>query len=203
MNKDIPIISLQRLPIYLNYLKTLPSSEQNVSSGVIAKALNFGEVLVRKDLAFTAAVGKPRSGYVKEQLIAAIEDYLCCNCKRYAVVVGVGALGRALLGYEGFANYGIEVAYAFDNNKEKIGSTVANKVVWDIADIKSKLKGQNAELAIICVPAASAQVVADALIDCGIKAILNFAPININSPASVTIRHIDLAANLAILSSII
>ena len=79
MNKDIPVISLQRLPVYLNYLKGLPEEEKFVSSKSIADALDMGEVLVRKDLAYTAAVGKPRVGYVTRELIEALEDYLCCN----------------------------------------------------------------------------------------------------------------------------
>lgn len=203
MNKDIPVISLQRLPIYLNYLKTLPASTQYVSSGFIAKALELGEVLVRKDLAYTSAVGRPRSGYVREELISAIEDYLCCNRKRNAVLVGVGALGRAILGYDGFVNYGIEIAYAFDCDNNKIGEVVAQKTILDITSIESKLKGQNVELAIICVPSSNAQEVADILISCGIKAILNFAPINIKSPDNIVVRQIDVAANLAILSSMI
>lgn len=203
MNKDIPVISLQRLPIYLNYLKTLSSDEHYISSGFIAKALGMGEVLVRKDLAYTSAVGKPRSGYIKEELISAIEDYLCCNRKRSAVIVGIGALGRAILAYEGFTNYGIEIAYAFDSDKNKIGLEVAKKTIWDISDVKRKLKGQGVELAILCVPSSCAQSVADLLIDCGIRAILNFAPVSIKSPDSVIVRQIDVAANLAILSSMI
>ena len=116
MNKDIPVISLQRLPVYLNYLKSLPEEKIYVSSGLIAEALGMGEVLVRKDLAYTSAVGRPRVGYDKGELISALEDYLCCNGRRYAVIAGIGALGRAVLGYGGFCNYGIEVAAAFDND---------------------------------------------------------------------------------------
>ena len=149
MNKDIPVISLQRLPVYLNYLKSMPSDRIYVSSGHIAESLDMGEVLVRKDLAYTSAVGRPRVGYVKQELIAALEDFLCCNGRRSAVIVGVGALGRAVLGYGGFHNYGIEIVAAFDSDLKKIGSEVADKPVYDIAEVGGKVKQLKAELAVI------------------------------------------------------
>ena len=203
MNKDMPIISLQRLPIYLNYLKSMPEEITHVSSGLIAEALDMGEVLVRKDLAYTSATGRPRIGYVKKELIAALEDFLCCNGKRNAVIAGVGALGQAVLGYGGFGNYGIEIVAAFDNDPEKVGVTVAGKVVYDIAEAEKEISRLKAELAVVCVPARVAQSVADLLIKSGIKAILNFAPVIIKAPEEVVVRHIDVAANLAILSSMI
>lgn len=203
MNKDIPVISLQRLPIYLNYLKALPADRKFVSSGLIAEALDMGEVLVRKDLAYTSAVGRPRIGYVTVELIAAIEDFLCCKKSRAAVIAGAGALGRAVLCYGGFSNYGIEIDAAFDNDPSKIGTKIADKPVYDIKDAQSKINSLGAELAVLCVPAKFAQEVADILINCGIKAILNFAPVLIKAPESVVVRHIDVAANLAILSSMI
>lgn len=203
MFKDIPVISLQRLPIYLNYLKSLPVDRKYVSSGLIAEALGMGEVLVRKDLAFTSAVGRPRIGYVTEELIAALEDFLCCNTRSSAVIVGVGALGRAILGYGGFSNYGIEIDAAFDNDSSKVGVEISGKPVYDIKDAKSRVADLGAELAVLCVPAQYAQEVADILIDCGIKAILNFAPVLIRVPENVVVRHIDVAANLAILTSMI
>ena len=203
MNKDIPVISLQRLPVYLNYLKSLSADKQYVSSGSIAEALGMGEVLVRKDLAYTSATGRPRVGYLKDELIAALEDFLCCNGRRNAVIVGIGALGKAVLGYGGFNNYGIEIVAAFDNDSEKVGTYVATKPVYNISEAAEKVKSLGAELAVLCVPAACAQEVADLFIDCGIKAILNFAPVLIRAPESIAVRHIDVAANLAILSSMI
>ena len=203
MNKDIPVISLQRLPVYLNYLKSLPSDKVFVSSGLIAEALGMGEVLVRKDLAYTSATGRPRVGYVTVELIAALEDFLCCNGRRSAVIVGVGALGRAILSYGGFNNYGIEIVAAFDSDPEKVGKAIADRPVFDIKSAKEELPRINAELAVVCVPASFAQEVSDLLINCGIKAILNFAPVLIKAPDGVVVRHIDVAANLAILSSMI
>lgn len=203
MNKDIPVISLQRLPIYLNYLKSLPGDRTYVSSGLIAEALEMGEVLVRKDLAYTSAVGRPRVGYVREELVAALEDFLCCNGRRNAVIAGVGALGKAVLSYGGFANYGIDIVAAFDSDPEKIGAEIAGKPVYDIADAGKEVRRIKAELAVVCVPAQVAQKVSDLLIKSGVKAILNFAPVLIKAPEGIVVRHIDVAANLAILSSMI
>ena len=203
MDKDIPVISLQRLPIYLNYLKSLSADKLYVTSGLIAEALGMGEVLVRKDLAYTSAVGRPRVGYVRAELITALEDFLGCKRRRSAVIAGAGALGRAVLGYGGVSNYGIEIDAAFDNDAEKVGRQIAGRPVYDISEAKTRIPALRAELAVLCVPANYAQEVADVLVACGIKAIMNFAPVLIKTPDSVTVRHIDVAANLAILSSMI
>lgn len=189
------------MPVYLNYLKGMPAGTKYVSSGHIAKALDLGEVLVRKDLAFTAAIGRPRVGYVVEELIAAIEEVLCYNGKRHAVIVGYGALGKAILGYGGFGYYGIDIVAAFDSDEKKIGISPSGKPVYRIAEMKSEISRLNAKLAILCVPANVAQEVADILIESGVKAILNFAPTTLKICDGVEIRQIDVAANLAILSS--
>ena len=201
MKREIPLITLQRMPVYLNYLKSMEEGVKFVSSGHIAESLGLGEVLVRKDLAFTSAVGRPRVGYVTEELISAIEDVLCFNGKRHAVIVGYGALGKAILGYGGFGYYGIEIVAAFDSNTEKADTTAFGKPVYHISKAKEEIKRLGASLAIICTPAQSAQEVANLLIESGIKAILSFAPTTLRTPEGVEVRQIDVAANLAILSS--
>lgn len=200
MKSDIPVTSLQRLPVYLNYLKTL-NSDGYISSGAIARALDMGEVLVRKDLAYTSAQGRTRVGYSLKELISAIEDYLGCNDVKEAVIVGAGELGNALLSYGGFVNYGIELAAAFDNDAVKIGKEIAGKPVYDFAEAENVIKKRRIKLAVLCVPASVAQAAADKLIGCGVERILNFAPVLIKAADSVTVRNIDVAANLAILSS--
>ncbi|MCI8733990.1 MAG: redox-sensing transcriptional repressor Rex [Clostridia bacterium] len=200
MKSDIPVTSLQRLPVYLNYLKTL-NSDGYISSGAIARALDMGEVLVRKDLAYTSAQGRTRVGYSLKELISAIEDYLGCNDVKEAVIVGAGELGNALLSYGGFVNYGIELAAAFDNDPVKIGKEIAGKPVYDFAEAENVIKKRRIKLAVLCVPASVAQAAADKLIGCGVERILNFAPVLIKAADSVTVRNIDVAANLAILSS--
>ncbi|MGN0813986.1 MAG: redox-sensing transcriptional repressor Rex [Candidatus Coproplasma sp.] len=202
MNKDIPNFSLQRLPVYLNYLRALPKEDHTfISSGAIAKALGFGEVLVRKDLAYTSCVGRPKVGYVLEELIAALEEFLCCDSQNNAVIVGVGGLGRALLSYGGFSRYGIDLVVGFDVDPEKIGTEIAGKPVLDVKNIKEGCVEYGATLAIIAVPAQGAQEIAQQLADAGIKAILNFAPVQLSVADDINVTNIDVAANLAVLAS--
>ena len=197
-------MSLQRLPVYLNYLKTLAKDgDRFISSGAIARALNMGEVLVRKDLAYTSAQGRTRVGYVLSELIAALEEYLGCNDKKNAVLVGAGGLGSALLSYGGFKNYGIDIVAAFDCDREKIGANLGGKPVYDVEHLADGVKGLKVRLAIICVPASQAQHVCDLLVECGVKAMLNFAPVMLQVPEGFTVINMDVAANLAILSSMI
>lgn len=202
MKSDIPVTSLQRLPIYLNYLKSLGGGGF-ISSGAIARALNMGEVLVRKDLAYTSAQGRTRVGYVKSELISALEEYLGCNDKKNAVIIGAGGLGSALLAYGGFSNYGIDLVAAFDNNPEKCGKEIAGKPVYNVSELKDGITRLAVKLAVICVPAKHAQEAADLLAGCGVKKILNFAPVLLQTEEDITVRNIDVAANLAILSSMV
>ena len=204
MTRDIPEISLQRLPVYLNYLKSLSGDENKyISSGAIAVALGMGEVLVRKDLAYTSSAGRPKVGYVRTELIAAIEEYLGCNAKKNAVLVGVGGLGRALMSYGGFVNYGIEIVEAYDSDPAKEGMVIAGKKVCSADEFERGMAVYSPRLAIIAVPASAAQSVCDMLVAAGIKGILNFAPVQLKAPESVAVRNIDVAANLAIISSMI
>lgn len=203
MKSDIPVTSLQRLPIYLNYLKALGGGDDNISSGAIARALGMGEVLVRKDLAYTAAQGRTRVGYKREELISALEEYLGCNDRKNAVIFGAGGLGCALLSYGGFKNYGIEIVAAFDNDEKKIGTFIADKPILNAENAAEEIEKFGARLAVICVPASYAQQVADVLVGCGVKAILNFAPVLLKVPQGFSVRNIDVAANLAVLSSMI
>ena len=198
MKNEISVASLQRLPVYLNYLKSI-DGDGFISSGAIARALNMGEVLVRKDLAFTAAQGRTRVGYKRSELVAALEEYLGCNDVKNAAIIGAGELGKALLAYGGFNNYGIELVAAFDNDPEKIGGEISGKPVMDITNLGAGVKELNLKLAVICVPAAYAQKTADKLVECGVKKILNFAPILLQTPEGFTVRNIDVAANLAVL----
>lgn len=202
MKSDIPVTSLQRLPVYLNYLKSL-DSDGFISSGLIARALGMGEVLVRKDLAFTSAQGRTRVGYNTCELIAALEEYLGCNEIKNAVIFGAGGLGSALLSYGGFGNYGIRIVSAFDNNPLKKGSEVSGKPVLGVEEAPEFISRNNVKLAVICVPAKVAQEVTDILVGCNVKSILNFAPAQLTVPEGFNVRNIDVAANLAILSSLI
>ncbi len=201
MNNGIPLTTLERFPDYLNYLRDLGCGDDDkISSGVIAKALGLGEVLVRKDLACTGCAGKPRVGYVVRDLIAALEGALRCDTRKNAVIVGVGGLGSALLAYGGFSKYGIDIVAGFDIDPAK--QTEENgKPVLPMEYLSDGVKKYGAALAVICVPASAAQGVCDALVDSGITGILTFAPATLRADSRISVRHMDVAANLAILAS--
>lgn len=205
MSRDIPEFSLQRMPVYLNYLRTLPDdgTYNYISSGAMAQALGLGEVLVRKDLAYTGCAGRPKVGYPRVELIAAIEKFLRINDKKCAVLVGAGGLGSALLSYGGFENYGIELVCAFDTSPEKIGTYIGGKPVLSTDELNEGCKKYGAVMAIIAVPAPAAQQTAERLCAAGIKAMLNFAPAQITTGGDVKVINIDVAANLAILASML
>lgn len=201
MKNEMTVTALQRLPVYINYLKSLDEDVKYISSGAIARALGMGEVLVRKDLAFTSQ-GRTRVGYMRGELISALEKRLGCNDVKNAAIVGAGGLGSALLAYGGFVNYGINIVAAYDNDAAKIGTQIAGKPVCGMDDLQKSLEENNVTLAVLCVPAKYAQQVADKLLSCGIKAILNFAPVLLQVPQGAVVRNIDVAANLAVLRSL-
>ena len=169
----------------------------------MAQALGLGEVLVRKDLAYTGCAGRPKVGYPRVELIAAIEKFLRINDKKCAVLVGAGGLGSALLSYGGFENYGIELVCAFDTSPEKIGTYIGGKPVLSMDELNEGCKKYGAVMAIIAVPAPAAQQTAERLCAAGIKAMLNFAPAQITTGGDVKVINIDVAANLAILASML
>ena len=190
MEKEISKATLKRLPTYLSYLKALPEdTSANISATALAAGLHMGEVQVRKDLALVSDGGRPKIGYNREHLIADIENFLGYGNSNDAVLIGAGKLGRALLGYSGFAEYGLNIVAAFDANDTLIGTTKGGKVCQ-----RCTIK-----LGIITVPAEYAQGVCDLLIENGILAIWNFAPKHLNVPDGILVQNENMAASLALL----
>ena len=116
--------TLGRIPAYLKYLRTLPSSVETISATTLARALNLGEVQVRKDLASVCGTGKPKVGYLSADLIRSMDRVLSGKSQKEAIIVGAGKLGAALLSYHGFSEYGITIAKAFDVDADKCGKNV-------------------------------------------------------------------------------
>lgn len=201
-NAEMSKATLSRLPSYLRYLYKLDKqSVPTVSSTNIANGLGLNPVQVRKDIALVSSVaGKPKTGYATRELIADLESYLGYNNTRDAVLVGVGGLGRAILGYDGFRNYGLNIAYAFDVDENVIGTKINGKTVYHADKLQSTVERFKIRLGIICVPSASAQSVADSMVKAGIKAIWCFAPLHLNVPPEIAVKGEDLAASLALLS---
>ena len=171
-----------------------------ISATSIAKALGFGEVQVRKDLAAVSGAGKPRTGYVITDLIKHLEIYLGYDSISNAVIIGAGKLGLALLDYNGFSEYGLMISAAFDADKNKIGTTKSGKKILDISEFKEYCKSAEVKIGIITVPAQQAQSVCNLMIENNISAIWNFAPTHIKAPDNVIVYNENMALSLAMLS---
>lgn len=194
--------TLGRLPLYLNYLKQIESSgTTSISATTIAKALSLGEVQVRKDLASVSGAGKPKVGYESSDLIKRLEDTLGSNSITSAVLVGAGKLGRALLDYTGFEEFGIKIIAAFDSNDEVIRFSKTSKDILPISTLSEYCIANNVKLGIITVGQGSAQQVCDMMEQSGIKAIWNFAPCNLEVSDGILVKNENLALSLAHLSN--
>ena len=181
--------TLKRLPRYLGYLKSLgEAAPEYISATAIAEALGLGQVQVRKDLAQISNSGRPKVGYVTCQLIAEIESFLGYNNARDAVIVGAGRLGQALLGYEGFRSYGLNIVAAFDADPARTGVSDSGKPIFPMDELRHICRRLSVRIGVVTVPADQAQAVCDALVDAGIKAIWNFAPIHLHVPEGVLVK---------------
>ena len=199
MEKEISRATLKRLPTYLSYLKALPSeASANISATALAAGLHMGEVQVRKDLALVSDGGRPKIGYNREHLIADIENFLGYGNSNDAVLIGAGKLGRALLGYGGFAEYGLNIVAAFDANDTLIGTTNGGKPIMHLSRLGEVCQRYKIKIGIITVPAEYAQGVCDLLIENGILAIWNFAPKHLNVPDGILVQNENMAASLAL-----
>lgn len=201
MPKQLSIQTLQRLPLYLQYLRTLPDDQQIfISARALGGALGFGEIQVRKDLASVSDGGRPKLGYCAAGLRSDIERFLGYDNVSDAVLVGAGRLGKALLSYEGFRAYGLNIVAAFDADPGKCGTDSSGKQILPFGKLENLCERMKIELGIITVPAAAAQSVCDRLIASGIRAIWNFAPTHLMVPDNVILKNENIAASLAVLS---
>ena len=193
--------TLRRLPIYLQYLKKVENENISfISCSQIANELELNPIQVRKDIESTGVIGKPKVGYDMKELILNIEKFLCCHIKNEAILVGAGHLGYALLGYQGFRDFGLEIVAAFDVSPDKVGKFINTKSVFHIDKLEEIIKRMNIEIGILTVPSQYAQEIADRMVNAGIKAIWNFAPAKINVKDDIIVQHENLASSLAVLS---
>lgn len=196
--KKISKMLLKRLPLYLSYLKTLPEQIRHISATKIAEALDLGDVLVRKDLAKVSDGGRKKLGYLRDELIRDIEEFLDVNRTVSAVVVGAGKLGQALLDYEGFRRSGLEILAGFDA-APSVRKTVADKPICAMDALEGFCRDHEIAIGIITVPADQAQTVCDRLVGCGIGAIWNFSPAHLNVPEQIVLQNENLAVSVTAL----
>lgn len=199
-NIEIPRSVLKRLPGYLAYLKSMPQEgSPYISATMLAHALGMGEVQVRKDLARVSDGGRPKIGYIRKDLIDDIEQFLGYDNTTDAVLIGAGKLGQALLGYNGFEDYGLNILAAFDM-APSVDITEEGKPIYPMSQLAEFCRIHKVLMGIITVPAEFAQQVCDQLIDCGIKAVWNFAPTHLEVPANILVQNQNMATSLAVLS---
>ena len=197
VNEVIPDIVVGRLPLYLRTLQLmLAESRQVTSSQELGERLGISAAQIRKDLSQFGEFGKQGTGYDIFFLVEQLKSILHVNKIWDMVVVGAGDVGHAISRYQGFSNRGFHVAMVFDNDPQKIGQKINDFTVQDIANLTSYVQEKGITIAMLAVPAAQAQQVTDMLVGGGVKAIVNYAPINLSVPKGVLVQYIDPVVHL-------
>lgn len=198
---SVPKVVVSRISLYLRELQRLEAAGQaTISSGQLGTLLGFSDAQVRKDLGFFGQFGYPGVGYRCEELIRAMRDILGTNQAWPVVMVGVGNLGQALLGYRGFGRQNFSIEAAFDADPAKVGQVVQGVPIQPLGELAAIVQEKGIRLGMIVVPASRAQEAADALVAAGVEGIVNFAPVTLNLPAGVQQVAVDLAIELEQLS---
>ncbi len=190
---DIPDIVIGRLPIYLRALARLQMENREItSSHELGKRLGISSAQIRKDLSHFGEFGKQGTGYNVVSLSRALEKILNVDHEWKVALVGVGNLGRAIAGYGGFAHRGFRITHLFDSDPAKVGEQITDTLsVLPMDRMKETLRNEDIQVAMLTVPADEAQAVADELVEAGVRAILNYAPIVITVPEGVYVQYID------------
>jgi redox-sensing transcriptional repressor len=197
----IPEASLRRLPVYHRFLsQAAGAGNPYVSCSAIARALDLDPTQVRKDIELTGIVGKPKVGYSLPALMRWIEDFLGWNNTKDAFLAGAGSLGSALLGYQKFQQFGLNIVAAFDTDPSKIGQQLHGKEILSLDRLRDLAQRMHIHLGVVATPAGAAQQVAELMVEGGIRAIWNFAPVHLRVPSSVILQNEDLYHSLASLS---
>jgi redox-sensing transcriptional repressor len=194
---SIPEAVVTRLSLYLRELQHLiADGKETISSSELGRQLGFTDAQVRKDLAHFGHFGHPGIGYRCQELIGEIRKILGTDREWRVALIGVGNLGRALLGYRGFAQQGFRVVTAFEADPQKVGTQIDGVDVCHLDELAEKIAELKIELGMVAVPAGHAQEVADKLVAAGIGGIVNFAPVTLRVPSGVSIVGVDLAREL-------
>lgn len=200
--RNIPVQSVRRMPLYLQYLKELASGDDHfVSASTIAAGLGMLPIQVRKDLTVTGIKGKPKLGFLRSELIAALELFMGWDNCEPAVLVGAGNLGMAILNFEKFRESGINITGVFDDNTIKIGKKIRNIEIQPVKMLQSFVEKNLVRIGILTVPPSDAQEIAALMTSSGIKAIWNFVPVRLQVPDDIIVENVRLASSLAVLTS--
>ena len=192
MTLEIPEVVINRLPVYARALAELAAAgETVVSSQALGELLDVTPAQIRKDLSYFGRFGKQGRGYNVRGLLAKLREILGIDRQWRLALIGVGRLGQAIAEYGGFGPQGFEIVAAFDSNPGIVGSKVGGVEIHNTDRLDEFLRSTRVDIGIVAVPASEAQRVVDRLVEAGIRAILNYAPITAHVPRDVAIRHID------------
>jgi len=193
--------TVRRLSLYLRFLEQFQAQGRpTISSDELARRGGATSAQVRKDLSFFGSFGKRGMGYEVPELVSRIRAILGLQRGYRVVLVGAGKIGGALVHYEGFRRRGFEVSAIYDRDPKKIGSRSNGLVVRDVKHLEADLKKEPTDIAIVVTPAEAAQDVADRLVRAGVKALLNFAPVQLKVPRDVEVKTVNMAQELEALS---
>jgi len=193
----VPDVVVQRLPIYLRVLThRAGAGEKVISSARLGELAGVSAAQVRKDLSYFGEFGKQGLGYEIDYLREQLARILQVGRDWHAALVGAGALGHAIVNYRMFEEWNEHVVLVFDNDPAKVGQRIGPLVVHPIEEMAQRIRGKHVEIGILAVPAENAQEVAEALVACGVRAILNYAPITLSLPSEIRVAYIDPVASL-------
>lgn len=199
--RRIPEATVARLPEYLRLLtESRDAGISNVSSEELADMAGVNAAKVRKDLSHLGTYGVRGVGYDVEYLIYQVRRELGLDHEWPVVIVGAGNLGQALAGYGGFGERGFPIAGIVDVDSRKIGMDIGGVTVRNLVELATIVRRGNVSIGVVATPPTAAQDAADRLVAAGVTSILNFAPVLLNVPATVSVRKVDLAVELQILS---
>jgi redox-sensing transcriptional repressor len=200
--KAVPQPTLRRLAQYHHRLKQLESmGRDTVSCTNLAADLKLAPTQIRKDLEFSALTGQAGVGFVLGDLIHSIEAVLGWDNTTDAVLAGAGSLGTALLGYERFSQIGLNIVAGFDIDGTKVGLKIHDKAILPLNKLTNLVQRMKIKIGILTVPAEVAQTVTNLMLAGGIRAIWNFAPIILETPADIVVENVSLASSYAVLSN--
>lgn len=197
---SLPKATVVRLPRYLRLLEDAATSHDTVKSAELAEAAGVNAANVRRDLSYLDFHGVRGVGYSVYQLRDRIRQELGIADRKRVAIVGAGNLGKALANYGGLGKRGFDVVAVYDSDTRKVGSAVGPVAVQSMEELTADCSDGKFDMAIVAVPDTAAQRVANQLVDAGIRSILNFAPVRLDVPDSVSRRQVDLSMELQVLS---
>lgn len=194
---QVPDMVVARLPLYLRTLRYMEAAGVDVTSSQdLAARLGLSSAQIRKDLSYFGRFGKQGTGYETANLRAQLEKILGLDRRWPMILVGAGALGQAVMHYAGFYERGFYITQVFDSDTAKLGQKISGFTVRSPEDIPQCVRESNVRIAIVAVPSDAAQSVTDELVEAGIEAILNYAPISLTVPRRVQVQQIDPVVHL-------